>query len=109
MKEKTNELTEGKFLPLENCPKFNSCEAPVCPLWEHLEGTINIGGNEPYCVYMLDYCEGKKTPIDYELKATEKIWRKILEKHLDRKLKDRVRIRKHFAKKTPSAYSVEND
>ncbi len=98
-----NNQSNRDFLLLENCPKYYKCSAPVCPLYKKLECTYNVDGREQYCSYMLDYCEGKETPIDYELRLTEKVWREILGKYLNRRLKDRVNVRKHFAKERQGA------
>jgi len=87
---------------MEDCPKYVGCDAPVCPLYERLESTYNIDGKEPYCSYMLAYCEGESTPIDDDLKKTERIWRKILGKYIEHRLESRKSLRRYWKdRKTP--------
>lgn len=104
-----NKVHDRAFILLDNCPKYHGCSAPVCPLYEKLECTYNVDGREQYCKYMLDYCEGKETPIDYELRLTEKIWRRILGKYLINRLKSRSQIRSHFAKNTTHSDSMQKE
>jgi hypothetical protein len=97
------------IIRMEDCPKFEGCSAPVCPFWEYLEETTVLKGEE-WCPYMLDYCEGKKTPIDEKLRETEPVWKKILGKKLQRRLEDRKRLRAYWRNKRRLPLSdVESD
>jgi len=98
------EITEiDSAKSMERCHKFDkkfgqSCSAPICPLDLKISKRMMLS-SEKFCVFTLDYLEGKETPFDKEIKETERIWRKkIGESRLRARLKSRKRIRTLFRK-----------
>jgi hypothetical protein len=95
--DKMNEEQKKLF---DLCKKFESCSAPVCPLYVGLLGTRHIPGDRR-CVQIVSYIDG--TPMTPELHtaiaSTEKTWRSILgEKLLERWTKERKTMRQVFQK-----------
>lgn len=60
-------------MKMEDCPKYERCNAPICPLYDDLARTTMVTG-EKVCIYIIDFITNVPTPIDKELTNTKEIW-----------------------------------
>jgi hypothetical protein len=88
-------------MKLEDCPKFEHCSAPLCPLDEDLEKRSHLPG-ERVCIYVLEYA---KEPFRGILRGSisEEHWKAVAEAFpdiYDRNTDTRRRVKR--ASHTPS-------
>lgn len=83
-------------MQMEDCPKYENCNATICPLWKDLVKTTMITGDK-ICTYIINFINGEPTPIDNELNITRDIWTaKIGEKRLVARAIGRKNLRAYW-------------
>ncbi len=90
----------------ELCTSHLRCTANICPLDTDMNLRNYIPG-DGLCVHILDFLEGKETPFDEQIKASEPTWRKLIPAHvLGGRLKSRQQVREHFSNKQKNRTST---
>ena len=80
---------------MKDCPRFNNCNANICPLDEHIERRAWLLG-EKICPFILTYLDSHSTQkLEFveEIKKTEHIWQ---QKHGEKLLASRIKSRKNM-------------
>ena len=81
---------------MENCTRFEKCEATICPLDPELAKRTMIQGDK-VCTYIIDFINAEPTPIDRETSITKDIWTaKIGEKRLIARAEGRKKLRLYW-------------
>jgi hypothetical protein len=93
-------MTDGERERFGLCNRWESCSAPVCPLYTDLKFTRHIPGDRR-CTKIVSYFDS--TPIPEDLKnaiaETEPVWREVLsDALLEKWVKGRKQVREYFKK-----------